>query len=80
MGNAIRRLMASDVRVQARTDTSTHTTQQMPPPSRKKYVLRWAVPRPGMQSRVMPQRMFAEVEENVEFRLAGAFTEDLTLV
>ena len=44
---------------------------------RKQYVLRWLVPRPGLASRLMPQRMYASIAED-EFLLCGSFTSDLT--
>jgi len=52
---------------------------QMPEPTRKQYILRWLVPSPGMESRVMPQRMYTSVSKD-EFRLCGAFTTDTTFI
>jgi len=46
--------------------------------SRKQYILHWVVPRPGVESRPQPQRMYAEVEANGDFHLCGAFSTDLT--
>ncbi|RCN30828.1 hypothetical protein ANCCAN_23401 [Ancylostoma caninum] len=65
LGNAVRRMLE-------RQDV---TNGRLPPPTRKQYTLRWSVPRPTANSRVVPQRMFASIEQE-EFRLCGAFTED----
>ncbi|KAJ1345769.1 Rab3 GTPase-activating protein catalytic subunit [Parelaphostrongylus tenuis] len=48
---------------------------RLPPPSRRQYVMRWSVPRPSANSRVLPQRLFASIEQE-EFRLCGSFLED----
>lgn len=52
---------------------------QMPPPTNKRYVLRWEVPRPGRDSRMMPQRMYASVKPE-EFRISGSFSSDITFL
>ncbi|KHJ96506.1 hypothetical protein OESDEN_03530 [Oesophagostomum dentatum] len=65
LGNAVRRMLE-------RQDV---THGRLPPPSRKQYTIRWSVPRPTENSRVVPQRLFASIEQD-EFRLCGAFTED----
>ncbi|WKY09138.1 hypothetical protein Q1695_001919 [Nippostrongylus brasiliensis] len=51
------------------------TGGRLPRPSRRQYVLKWSVPRPTPNSRAVPQRLFASIEED-EFRLCGAFIED----
>ncbi|VDL67075.1 unnamed protein product [Nippostrongylus brasiliensis] len=51
------------------------TGGRLPRPSRRQYVLKWTVPRPTPNSRAVPQRLFASIEED-EFRLCGAFIED----
>uniref|UniRef100_A0A915DMV4 Rab3 GTPase-activating protein catalytic subunit n=1 Tax=Ditylenchus dipsaci TaxID=166011 RepID=A0A915DMV4_9BILA len=44
----------------------------LPKPSSKQYILRWISPRPGIDSRLMTQRMFASIkEEEQEFRLCS---------
>ncbi|KJH44763.1 hypothetical protein DICVIV_09222 [Dictyocaulus viviparus] len=48
---------------------------RMPPPTRRQYILRWSVPRSSVNSRVVPQRLFASIEQD-EFRLCGSFLED----
>jgi Rab3 GTPase-activating protein catalytic subunit len=55
------------------------TELRMPPPSRKRYTLRQLIPRPGRDSRVVPQRMFVSIKEG-EFRICGSFTCDLTFM
>ncbi|KAI6229485.1 Rab3 GTPase-activating protein catalytic subunit [Aphelenchoides besseyi] len=52
---------------------------QLPKPHRKHYLFRWLVPRPGLGSRQVPQRMYASVGDR-HFRLSGAFTDDITLI
>ncbi|VDM56071.1 unnamed protein product [Angiostrongylus costaricensis] len=47
----------------------------LPPPYRKQYIMRWSVPRPSANSRELPQRLFASIEQD-EFRLCGSFLED----
>lgn len=44
-------------------------------PFQREYILRSSVPRPAPYSRQSPQRMYCRIN-NMEFRLAGAFTED----
>lgn len=44
-------------------------------PFKREYILRSSVPRPAPYSRQSPQRMYCLIN-NLEFRLAGAFTED----
>lgn len=44
-------------------------------PFQREYILRSSVPRPAPYSRPSPQRMYCRIN-NIEFRLAGAFTED----
>ncbi|VDM81127.1 unnamed protein product [Strongylus vulgaris] len=65
LGNAVRRMLE-------RQDVKNGL---LPSPSRKQYTIRWSVPRPTANSRVVPQRLFASIEQD-EFRLCGAFTED----
>ncbi|CAD5220148.1 unnamed protein product [Bursaphelenchus okinawaensis] len=50
---------------------------KLPAPFRKHYILRTICSRPGVESRLVPQRMYACVGEN-HFRVCGALTEDLT--
>lgn len=44
-------------------------------PFQREYILRSSVSRPAPYSRQSPQRMYCRIN-NIEFRLAGAFTED----
>ena len=44
-------------------------------PFRREYILRSSVPRPAPYSRQSPQRLYC-LMSNIEFRMAGAFTED----
>lgn len=44
-------------------------------PFKREYILRSSVPRPAPYSRQSPQRLYC-LMSNIEFRLAGAFTED----
>ena len=44
-------------------------------PFKREYILRSSVPRPAPYSRQSPQRLY-RLMSNIEFRLAGAFTED----
>lgn len=46
---------------------------------RKHYIFRWLVPRPGLNSRQVPQRMYSCVGERY-FHVSGAFTEDSTFM
>ncbi|CAH3157487.1 unnamed protein product, partial [Porites evermanni] len=50
--------------------------QDFPPPTGREYILRTTIPRPHPSSRPCPQRMYC-VLTNDEFRLAGAFTDDV---
>lgn len=50
--------------------------QDFPPPTGREYILRTTIPRPRPSSRPCPQRMYC-VLTNDEFRLAGAFTNDV---
>jgi len=50
--------------------------QDFPPPTGREYILRTTIPRPSTSSRPCPQRMYC-VLTNDEFRLAGAFTDDV---
>ncbi|KAI1725906.1 rab3 GTPase-activating protein catalytic subunit domain-containing protein [Ditylenchus destructor] len=50
----------------------------LPKPSRKEYILRWITPRPGPDSRVMPQRMYVSASEDDGYRFCGSFSSDLT--
>ncbi|KAI1732409.1 rab3 GTPase-activating protein catalytic subunit domain-containing protein [Ditylenchus destructor] len=50
----------------------------LPKPSRKEYILRWITPRPGPDSRVMPQRMYVSASEDDGYRICGSFSSDLT--
>ncbi|XP_068752396.1 rab3 GTPase-activating protein catalytic subunit-like isoform X2 [Montipora capricornis] len=51
-------------------------SQDFPPPTGREYILRTTIPRPRSSSRPCPQRMYC-VLTNDEFRLAGAFTDDV---
>jgi hypothetical protein len=44
-------------------------------PFKREYIMRASAPRPAPYSRQSPQRMYCQIT-NLEFRLAGAFTED----
>jgi hypothetical protein len=44
-------------------------------PFKREYIMRASAPRPAPYSRQSPQRMYCMIN-NLEFRLAGAFTED----
>lgn len=44
-------------------------------PFQREYILRSSVARPAPYSRQSPQRMYCRIN-NIEFKLAGAFTED----
>ncbi len=58
--------------------TSTPSDAKLPAtPSKKQYILHWMVPRPGLNSRPQPQRMYAEVDESGDFHLCGAFSTDV---
>ncbi|KAL9957793.1 hypothetical protein ACROYT_G034737 [Oculina patagonica] len=50
--------------------------QDFPPPTGREYILRTTIPRPRPSSRPCPQRMYC-VLTNDDFRLAGAFTDDV---
>ncbi|XP_067019940.1 rab3 GTPase-activating protein catalytic subunit-like isoform X1 [Acropora muricata] len=50
--------------------------QDFPSPTGREYILRTTIPRPRPSSRPCPQRMYC-VLTNDEFRLAGAFTDDV---
>lgn len=50
--------------------------QDFPPPTGREYILRTTIPRPRPSSRACPQRMYC-VLTNDDFRLAGAFTDDV---
>nr|CDJ81247.1 rab3 GTPase-activating protein catalytic subunit [Haemonchus contortus] len=65
LGNAVRIMLE-------REDV---TGGKLPAPTRRQYIIRWTVPRPSAQSRTVPQRLFASIEQD-EFRLCGAFAED----
>ncbi|KAK6010271.1 hypothetical protein OSTOST_24713 [Ostertagia ostertagi] len=65
LGNAVRIMMERD----------DVTGGKLPAPSRRQYIIRWTVPRPSACSRLVPQRLFASIEQD-EFRLCGAFAED----
>lgn len=53
-------------------------------PARKQYIIRWIAPRPTIDSRLVPQRMYACIDNGVldndepVFRLGGSFTSDIT--
>lgn len=89
IGLAVRRLLDSDARLSVVPETGEGSTvggkkpqatkPRVPPPARKQYVLRWVVPRPSNYSRPTPQRMYVNIDERNEFRLCGAFSEDVTL-
>ncbi|XGW05805.1 hypothetical protein V3C99_016283 [Haemonchus contortus] len=65
LGNAVRIMLERD----------DVTGGKLPAPTRRQYIIRWTVPRPSAQSRTVPQRLFASIEQD-EFRLCGAFAED----
>ncbi|PIO77119.1 hypothetical protein TELCIR_00769 [Teladorsagia circumcincta] len=65
LGNAVRIMMERD----------DVTGGKLPAPARRQYIMRWTVPRPSACSRLVPQRLFASIEQD-EFRLCGAFAED----
>ncbi|XP_074627593.1 rab3 GTPase-activating protein catalytic subunit-like isoform X2 [Acropora palmata] len=50
--------------------------QDFPSPTGREYILRTTIPKPRPSSRPCPQRMYC-VLTNDEFRLAGAFTDDV---
>uniref|UniRef100_A0A914VJ43 Rab3 GTPase-activating protein catalytic subunit n=1 Tax=Plectus sambesii TaxID=2011161 RepID=A0A914VJ43_9BILA len=84
IGLAVRRLLDSDARLAGVVETAegakkTSSKNRVPPAARKQYVLRWVVPRPMDYSRLTPQRMYVNIDERTEFRLCGAFSEDVTL-
>ncbi|XP_048577238.1 rab3 GTPase-activating protein catalytic subunit isoform X2 [Nematostella vectensis] len=57
--------------------SSSPAQQDFPTPTGREYILRTSAPRPARSSRVSPQRMYCVLTAD-EFRLAGAFTEDVT--
>lgn len=86
-GRVIHRLFAKQesARMQFAVDEDTSSdlsrqpathTQDFPPPTGREYILRTTVPRPRPSSRPCPQRMYC-VLTNDDFRLAGAFTDDV---
>lgn len=50
---------------------------QLPEPTAKEFIFRSTVPRPNPHSKPTPQRLYCVITGN-EFRLAGAFSEDIT--
>lgn len=52
------------------------TSQQFPPPVGREFILRTKLSRPSDNSRPSAHRVYAVITGN-EFRLAGAFTEDM---
>lgn len=55
----------------------TQTEQIFPAPSAKEYILRAVDPRPAPYSQSLPHRMYCTLVEGTEYRLAGAFSNDL---
>ncbi|PFX20709.1 Rab3 GTPase-activating protein catalytic subunit [Stylophora pistillata] len=86
-GRVIHRLFAKQetARMQFAVDEDTSSNlsrqpappaQDFPPPTGREYILRTTIPRPRPSSRPCPQRMYC-VLTNDDFRLAGAFTDDV---
>ncbi|CAD5226992.1 unnamed protein product [Bursaphelenchus xylophilus] len=50
---------------------------KLPPPHRKQYILRTICSRPGVESRLVPQRMYVCVGRG-HLRVCGSYTDDLT--
>lgn len=48
-----------------------------PPPAGREVILRTTIPRPAPYSKRLPQRMYS-VFTKEDFRLAGAFSSDIT--
>ncbi|KAK5966575.1 hypothetical protein GCK32_008321, partial [Trichostrongylus colubriformis] len=69
VGNAVRIML----------ERSDVTGGKLPAPARRQYIIRWSVPRPSAHSRMVPQRLFASIEQE-EFRLCGAFAEDTVYI
>ncbi len=81
LGQRVKQLFQGDVRVKKNMEEDeTSKKQRFPPYLLKEYVIRWCVPRPAVYSRPTPQRMHAYVDLGTEFRLSGAFSEDLTFM
>ena len=51
-------------------------SREFPAPSGKEFILRSTIPRPSPASRLRPQRLYCVITDD-EFRLAGAFTDDV---
>jgi hypothetical protein len=53
------------------------SVSKLPIPIAKEFIFRVSLPRPNSYSREVPQRMYCMLSVG-EFRLAGAFSEDIT--
>jgi len=67
---------SDEVTSQPHLPAHTPPFQDFPPPTGREYILRTTIPRPRPSSRPCPQRMYC-VLTNDDFRLAGAFTDDV---
>jgi len=78
VGRALQKLL-KDIADGGDEPPATRATQVLlfPRPGAKEYIFRVQVPRPSIVSRVLPQRMFAVLQESPsEFRIAAAFAQD----
>ena len=57
-------------------DNSSSSVSDFPRPTGREYILRTFAPRPAPYSKSLPQRMYVNITEGHEFRLAGAFSQD----
>ncbi len=81
LGQAVADMFAKDARMPMPTSMRRETPEPqkcLPPALSKEYVLKWIVPRPALSSRPVPQRLYAKIHPSKEFRLAGAFSQDVT--
>jgi Rab3 GTPase-activating protein catalytic subunit len=58
-------------------DEEKLSVSKLPNPIAKEFIFRVSLPRPNSYSREVPQRMYCALSAG-EFRVAGAFSEDIT--